>query len=59
MDLVSYAWFACLYRRNPIGLESLIPTDDAMARARHRRLQEIAWSAVLAEPLGGVAPEDA
>jgi hypothetical protein len=55
MDLVSYAWFACLYRRSPIGLESLIPAGDAAARAQHRCLQEIAWSAVLDEPFSGVA----
>jgi hypothetical protein len=56
MDLVSYAWFACLYRRSPIGLTSLIPADDPTGRAHHERLQEIAWSAVLDEPFSGVAP---
>jgi hypothetical protein len=55
MDLVSYAWFACLYRRSPIGLTSLIPAGDATARAQHERLQKIAWAAVLDEPLSGVA----
>jgi hypothetical protein len=56
MDLVSYAWFACLYRRSPLGLTSLIPEGDPVGRAQHERLQEIAWSAVLDEPLSGVEP---
>jgi hypothetical protein len=54
MDLVSYAWFACLYRRSPLGLTSLIAEGDPNGRAQHERLQEIAWSAVLDEPLSGV-----
>jgi hypothetical protein len=54
MDLVSYAWFAALYRRSPLGLASLVQTSDPTAPARHRRLQEIAWQAVLDEPMSGV-----
>jgi hypothetical protein len=54
MDLVSYAWLAALYRRSPIGLQSLIQPDDPTAPERHRKLQEIAWSAVLDEPMSGV-----
>jgi len=57
MDLVSYAWFGALYRRSPIGLGALVQTDDPAAPARHRRLQELAWSAVLDEPMSGVEPE--
>ena len=56
MDLVSYAWFAALYRRSPIGLECLVQKDDPTAGARHRRLQEIAWQCVLDEPMSGVDP---
>jgi hypothetical protein len=54
MDLVTYAWFAALYRRSPIGLRSLIAADDPAAAEHHRVLQEIAWSAVLDEPMSGV-----
>ena len=54
MDLVSYAWFAALYRRSPLGLTSLLQANDPTAAARHRKLQEIAWEAVLDEPMSGV-----
>jgi hypothetical protein len=55
MDVVSYAWFACLYRRSPVGLKALIPAGDPMGPAQHQKLQEIAWSAVLDESFSGIA----
>jgi hypothetical protein len=51
MDAVTYAWFAALYERSPIGLESLRELDDPDCAARQQVLQELAWDAVRSEPL--------
>ena len=48
--------FAALYRRSPVGLP--VPGQLAKlpeAEKLNRLLQEIAWQAVRAHPLGGVA----
>ena len=54
LDCVTYAWFAALYRRSPVGLKALVDPQDADAVAQHRVLQEVAWSAVLDEPVSGL-----
>jgi len=56
--LVSYCNFAVVYRRSPVGL----PIPDCMAHANNpkwndelnRLLQQIAWDAVMHNPLTGV-----
>jgi hypothetical protein len=53
-NVVTYTWFATMYRESPIGLKSLIDPNDANSAARERLLQEIAWNAVVAEPMSGV-----
>lgn len=53
-DLVSYVWFATLYRRSPVGLQALDKENSATSSARHQLLQEIAWQSVLDEPMSGV-----
>jgi hypothetical protein len=54
VDAVCYAWFAVLYRQSPVRLNSLVDPDDANAPAQHAVLQDVAWNAVLDEPLSGV-----
>ncbi len=54
IDGVSYAWFAALYRQSPVGLKALVNPQDADAPAQHAVLQDVAWNAVLDEPLSGV-----
>lgn len=55
--LVGYCHYAVIYRCCPIGLP--VPKwleDRADAVALNGTLQEIAWQAVIAHPLSGVAP---
>lgn len=55
--LVAYCHFAVIYRRSPVGL----PVPPTLARMGfadeklNRLLQEIAWDAVIHEPLSGVS----
>jgi hypothetical protein len=50
----TYCHFAVIYHRTPVGL----PVDgSATDRARHRLLQELAWEAVIHDPLSGVAAD--
>jgi hypothetical protein len=53
-NLVTYAWFAAMYRESPLGLKSLIDVNDPTSAPRERMLQQIAWNAVIAEPMSGV-----
>lgn len=53
-DLVSYVWFATMYRRSPVGMTALDKENTETSRVRHRLLQEIAWQTVLDEPMSGV-----
>jgi hypothetical protein len=53
-NVVTYAWFAAMYRESPVGLKSLIDANDPTSAARERMLQQIAWNAVIAEPMSGV-----
>ncbi|HTJ79242.1 MAG TPA: hypothetical protein VL357_09615 [Rariglobus sp.] len=56
--LAAYCNFAIIYRRSPVGL----PMPDILTHAHHpqwdarlnRALQEIAWDAVVHQPLSGV-----
>ena len=54
MDLVSYAWFAALYRRNPLGLTSLVNPENPNGAEQQAFLQRLAWDVVVEEPLSGV-----
>ena len=48
--LNAYCHFAVIYRRTPVGLEIKGAKDEKL----HRLLQELAWDAVVEEPLSGV-----
>jgi hypothetical protein len=54
VSLVSYVWFAAIYRQSPVGLKALIDANDSTSAARELLLQQIAWNAVLSEPMSGV-----
>jgi hypothetical protein len=53
-NVVTYTWFAAMYRESPIGLQSLIDANDPNSPKRERMLQQIAWNAVIGEPMSGV-----
>jgi hypothetical protein len=53
-NVVTYTWFATMYRENPIGLKSLIDPNDPTSAKRELLLQQIAWNAVVGEPMSGV-----
>jgi hypothetical protein len=54
-DLVSYIWFAALYRQSPVGLKALVDAGDAPGDpVQHEFLQLLAWNTVLDEPRSGV-----
>jgi hypothetical protein len=53
-NLVTYVWYATMYRENPVGLQALIDKSDPTSAAREKVLEEIAWHAVVAEPKSGV-----
>ena len=53
-NLVTYVWFASMYRESPVGLKSLIDANDPTSAPREHMLQQIAWNAVVAEPMSGV-----
>jgi len=55
VNLVTYVWFAVMYRESPIGLQALVDPEDQTSAARERVMQQIAWNAVLAEPMSGVS----
>ena len=52
--LVTYIWFAAMYRESPLGLQALVDKADPTSAAREKMLQEIAWNAVVSEPMSGV-----
>jgi hypothetical protein len=57
--LISYAHFAVIYRRNPVGLPvpaalASLKLPAADAAALNRLLQELAWDAAMHHPLSGV-----
>jgi len=54
VNLVTYVWFAAMYSENPLGLTALIDSQDPTSAEREQLLQQIAWDAVLAEPMSGV-----
>lgn len=51
-NLAAYCWFAAVYGESPVGLNSL---DGRVSAATNHVLQQIAWDAVLAEPMSGVS----
>ncbi|MGD2133337.1 MAG: hypothetical protein PVI23_11130 [Maricaulaceae bacterium] len=56
-NLVTYVWFAAMYRESPVGLTALVNPDDPTSAARERFLQQLAWNAVINEPMSGVVGE--
>lgn len=54
VNLVSYVWFAAMYRENPEGIKALIDPNDPTSAAREALMQKIAWNAVINEPMSGV-----
>jgi hypothetical protein len=54
VNLVSYVWYAIMYRQSPVGMSALIDGDDPTSAAREWLLQQIAWNAAVAEPMSGV-----
>lgn len=53
-NLVSYVWFATMYRQSPVGMRALVDPNDPTSAARELVLQQIAWNAAIAEPMSGV-----
>jgi hypothetical protein len=53
-NLVTYVWYAAMYRESPVGLQALVDKADPNSAARERILQQIAWNAVVGEPKSGV-----
>lgn len=54
VNLVTYVWFAAMYRESPVGIQALVEADDPESAKRELLLQKIAWNAVVAEPKSGV-----
>jgi len=54
INLVTYVWFAAMYKESPVGLTALVNPQDPTSGQREQLLQQIAWDAVLAEPMSGV-----
>jgi hypothetical protein len=59
VNLVSYVWFAAMYRQTPVGLKALVDPADPTSADRELLLQQIAWNAVVAEPMSGVTGQPA
>lgn len=55
INLVTYVWYATMYRENPMGLQALVNPEDPTSAARELLLQKIAWNAVVEEVKSGVA----
>jgi hypothetical protein len=53
-NLVTYVWYAAMYRESPVGLQALVDASDPKSAAREKLLQQIAWNAVVGEPKSGV-----
>jgi hypothetical protein len=53
-NVVTYVWYAAMYRESPVGLQALVNKADPTSAAREKLLQQIAWNAVIAEPMSGV-----
>ena len=53
--LVTYVNFAVIYRRSPVGLKAFAKPGNETWNRLNRLLQELAWQAVRAQPLSGLA----
>jgi hypothetical protein len=53
-NLVTYVWYAAMYRDSPVGLQALVDKTDPTSAPREKVLQQIAWNAVVGEPKSGV-----
>jgi hypothetical protein len=54
--LVAYVYFACIYRRSPVGLKAFKKDGDEAWNRLDDLLQRIAWETVLEHPFAGVRP---
>jgi hypothetical protein len=54
INVVTYTWYAAMYRESPIGLTALVDPKDPTSAQRELLLQQIAWNAVIVEPMSGV-----
>jgi len=54
VNVVTYTWYAAMYRESPIGLQALVDANDPNSAKRELLLQQIAWNAVVSEPMSGV-----
>ena len=52
--MISYCWFAAIYRKSPVGLKSLVKPNEPNSEKLEKLMQEIAWEAVTNEPMSGV-----
>lgn len=55
VNLVTYVWYATMYRENPVGLQALVDPADPRSAERELLLQKIAWNAVVNEAKSGVS----
>lgn len=53
-SIVTYVWYAAMYRESPVGLQALVDPVDPHSAKREKMLQQIAWNVVLTEPKSGV-----
>lgn len=53
-NIVTYVWYAAMYRESPVGLQALVDPNDPTSAAREQLMQKIAWNAVVGEPKSGV-----
>jgi hypothetical protein len=54
--LEAYCYFAAIYHRSPVGLTVFEKEGDADSHKLNQMLEEIAWKAVIADPMSGVSP---
>lgn len=55
INLVTYVWYATMYRENPMGLKALVDPKDPTSADRELLLQKIAWNAAVGEAKSGVS----
>ncbi len=53
-NLVTYVWYAAMYRESPVGMMALVDKTDPTSAPREKVLQQIAWNAVVGGPKSGV-----
>src|SRR5262245_4058992 len=58
-NVVTYTWYATMYRESPVGSKALIDANDPTSAPRELLLQQIAWNSAIAEPMSGVKGQPA